>query len=494
MPRIGRVRSAGLGLLASTTGPPGFGFNIRSIRPHKCAPHGAIATTLSFSVVTHLPVTGTADEAGALASVRANANSLFMDIPLLAYILVNAIICPMTKTKWLMAAILFTAPTLGHAATLRVEAGGNAQERLQTALLDAKSGDTVEIGPGRFDLTDGLSLDVDKVTIRGAGPKVTVLSFKGQKGAGEGLLVTSDDVVLRDFAVEDSKGDGIKSKAAHRIVYYNLRVEWTGGPKASNGAYGAYPVESTDVLIDKVVVRGASDAGIYVGQSKNIIVRNSVATHNVAGIEIENSFNADVYSNVAMHNTGGILVFDLPNLPQKGGHAIRVYSNRVTKNDTPNFAPKGNIVAGVPNGTGVLVMANRDVHVFGNVIGENGTANALIVGYQQKFTDATYNPLASRIVVRDNDMGRAGFAPGPQFGGGDQLAAAFGGALPPIIWDGTGSDVQIKQGGPVLSLGLTDPAAGPETAKPTIVDLSGGAALPEPQPVVLPASMEAAIR
>ena len=41
------------------------------------------------------------------------------------------------------------------------------------------------------------------------------------------------------------------------------------------------------------VAIGASDAGIY-GQSKNIIVRNSVAQYNVAGIEIENSYYADV--------------------------------------------------------------------------------------------------------------------------------------------------------------------------------------------------------
>jgi parallel beta-helix repeat protein len=251
------------------------------------------------------------------------------------------------------------------AQTLNVAPGPGAQERLQTALIEAQPGDTIRLGAGRFELTDGLSLDVNNVTVRGAGADKTVLSFKGQKGAGEGLLVTSDDVVLRDFAVEDTKGDGIKSKGADRIVYHQLRVEWTGGPKETNGAYGVYPVSSIDVLVDKVLVRGASDAGIYVGQSKNIVVRNSVAEFNVAGIEIENSYHADVHGNVARRNTGGILIFDLPNLPQMGGHSIRVFDNQVTDNDTPNFAPKGNIVASVPMGTGVMVMANRNVHVFG---------------------------------------------------------------------------------------------------------------------------------
>ena len=387
--------------------------------------------------------------------------------------------------------LAFVQPAL--ADTIRVEPGADAQSRLQSALIDAKPGDIVEIAAGRYDLTDGLSLDVDRVTIKGAGPAATILSFKGQKGAGEGLLVTADDVVLQGFAVEDSRGDGIKSKAANRIVYHDLRVEWTGGPKASNGAYGVYPVESSDVLIDKVTVKGASDAGIYVGQSKNIIVRNSLAMFNVAGIEIENCYGADVYQNVATHNAGGILVFDLPNLPQKGGHSVRIFSNRSERNDTPNFAPKGNIVAGVPNGTGVIIMANRDVHVFNNILGENGSTNIFIVGYRNSFTDTGYNPLPANVVIGGNTHGRAGYAPGPQFEGGAEMLAAMG-SVPPIVWDGTGSNIRVTDKVPTLSLGLTDPKARATSANPAVVDLSQGAEPALLAPIVLPQSMEAAIR
>ncbi len=392
----------------------------------------------------------------------------------------------------LLLATLLASPAL--AGTITVAPGPNAQERLQEALIEAQPGDTVSIGAGRFDLTDGLSLDVDKVTVRGAGPGATILSFKGQQGAGEGLLVTSDDVVLRGFAIEDSKGDGIKSKGADRIVYHDLRVEWTGGPKPTNGAYGVYPVESKHILIDKVTVKGASDAGIYVGQSDQIVVRNSTAEFNVAGIEIENSFNADVHSNVATRNTGGILVFDLPNLPQKGGRNVRVFSNKIVDNDTANFAPPGNIVASVPNGTGVIVMANRDVHVFDNEIGGNGSTNVFVVGYSQKFDDKEYNPLGSNIVVRGNKHGRAGYAPGPQFVGGKELVAAMG-SVPPIVWDGTGTNVHFLDGVPALTLQLTDPTTRATAARPALVQAGGPppvvAALPE---IVLPPSMEAAIK
>jgi nitrous oxidase accessory protein NosD len=355
-----------------------------------------------------------------------------------------------------------------YAKTLDVAAGPDAQERLQTALLDAKPGDVVKLGAGRFELTDGLSLDVDNVTVQGAGPDKSILSFKGQKGAGEGLLITSDRVTVRDFGVEDSKGDGIKS----------------------NGAYGVYPVSSTNVLIDKVVVKGASDAGIYVGQSKNIVVKRSRAEFNVAGIEIENSMNADVFDNVATHNTGGILVFDLPNLPQMGGHSTRLFRNKVVQNDTPNFAPKGNIVASVPNGTGIMVMANRNVHVFENEIDGNQSTGVTLVSYTQKFDDKTYNPLPRDVVVRNNKFGRNGWA--PTFAGGEILAKMAGGTLPPVLWDGVtsapGNDGPVKVrliDGPVMNLRLAGPGQ-LMTANPVVTPTFGDATPAEPAAVVLP--------
>ncbi|MFL0414282.1 parallel beta-helix domain-containing protein [uncultured Sphingomonas sp.] len=389
------------------------------------------------------------------------------------------------------AMLIALAATPAAARTISVSPSGNAQEALQEALLDAKPGDVVAIAAGRYDLTDGLSLDVSGVTVRGAGPDKTVLSFKGQQGAGEGLLVTSDDVVLRGFAIEDSKGDGIKSKGADRIVYKDIRVEWTGGPKETNGAYGIYPVESKSVLVDGGMVRGASDAGIYVGQSEDIIVRNSIVEQNVAGIEIENSRHADVYGNTATRNTGGILVFDLPNLPRGNGGDVRVYGNTVVDNDTPNFAPKGNIVAQVPKGTGVLVMANDGVFITDNALAKNATANVMIVSYRNPYQDAKYNPLPRNVVVAKNTHGPAGFAPG--LPGGEQLAAAMGGAIPAVLWDGTGDANSLTvSDSKVLSLGLKAGEA-PTNARPTPVDLQRTPAALR-APVVLPAAMEAAAK
>ena len=364
------------------------------------------------------------------------------------------------------------AVTSVHAKTIDVAAGEGAQQRLQEALILAQPGDVVAIGAGRFILSDGLSLDAANVTVRGMGMEATVLDFTGQQGAGEGLLVTSDDVTLRDFAVENAKGDAIKSKGADRIVYYRVRAEWTGGPKETNGAYGIYPVESTGVLIDGVVAKGASDAGIYVGQSKDITVRNSRAEGNVAGIEIENSRNAIVTGNFVTRNTGGILVFDLPALPVMGGGNVLIEDNLVIGNDTANFAPKGNIVASVRRGTGVMVMANDGVTVRNNRIDGNPTSAVMVITYPLKFTDKTYNPSPRRVTVGENRFGRNGYD--PQIDGGAALVQAFGGALPPVLWDGLGvpgATLTAAQGVRAWSLNLPAQGADLATAKPAPVTL-----------------------
>ncbi len=405
----------------------------------------------------------------------------------------------MLKTSLLLATAMFAASA--DARTISVAAGPDAQERLQAALIDAQPGDVLQLAAGRFVLSGGLSLDVAGVTVAGAGPAATVLDFTGQKGEGEGLLITSNDVLIRDLGMENPKGNGLKSKGSDGISFVNVRVEWTGGPKASNGAYGVYPVSSKHVLIDRVVVKGASDAGIYVGQSDQIVVRNSRAEGNVAGIEIENSYNADVHDNVATNNAGGILVFDLPDLPQQGGHSVRLFRNQVIANNHVNFAAPGNIVAGVPSGTGVMVMANRNVHVTDNDIRDNLGNAVMLVAYTQAFTDSNYNPLPRSIAVRGNRY--AGNGAKPAFAGGAEIAAAVGGTLPPVMWDGItgytvpgGAAVTAEGGifvndGPLLNLGLKTHGTPASAARPSIGAARAMATLAEPAPVVLPAAQEA---
>jgi parallel beta-helix repeat protein len=315
-------------------------------------------------------------------------------------------------------------------------------KKLQGQLLDAKPGTVVEIPAGRWHLDRGLSLRVSGVTVRGAGMEQTILSFRNQVAGPEGLLAQASDFTIEGLTIEDTKGDALKINSGDNITIRNVRVRWTDGPKTSNGAYGLYPVKTNNVLIEGSQSFGAADAGIYVGQSRNVIVRNCRAEQNVAGIEIENTIDADVHDNVATGNTGGILVFNMPNLSQPG-HSTRVFHNKVDANNTANFGAKGTAVSSVPAGSGVVVNSNSLVEIFDNDVTNNATANVIISSYfstgyfNTKGVEPGYDPYPRGIHVHGNRFAGGGDSPD-----GMDLkvlkTAMFGltGRFPDVLWDG----------------------------------------------------------
>ena len=330
-----------------------------------------------------------------------------------------------------------------YSKTITIYPSTDPYTEIQEALILANPGDIVHISEGFYKLEDSLSIDIDNLTLQGDGINKTILSFKDQMSGAQGLSVTSDGVILQDFAVEDAKGDAIKVKGVHGISFIRVRTEWTNGPDELNGAYGLYPVESKNVLIDSCVAIGASDAGIYVGQSENIIVKNSRAEFNVAGIEIENSYYADVFDNHAENNTGGILVFDLPDIPQQGGHHVRVFRNKSINNNTDNFAPEGNIVGEVPRGTGIIIQANSHVEIFENDIGGNDTVNIAIVTYGYETEDKNYYPHPRAIQVHNNRFTKSGNNPDLETGELAKILYELSDKnMPDIFWDGI---LPIKQ-------------------------------------------------
>ncbi|MBX3707755.1 MAG: right-handed parallel beta-helix repeat-containing protein [Pseudomonadales bacterium] len=316
------------------------------------------------------------------------------------------------------------------------------EETLRLALETATPGTVIDIPSGVHRFSRGLVLNTSGVTLRGAGIDLTVLSFKEQVAGAEGLLVNAGDFIIEDLAIEDTVGDALKINGGRNVVIRRVRTEWTNGPDTGNGAYGIYPVQTENTLIEDSVAIGASDAGIYVGQSRNVVVRNNRAEYNVAGIEIENTVGADVYGNLATNNTGGVLVFNMPDLPVTG-HTTRVYDNDVIGNNTTNFGAPGSAVASVPAGSGIVINSNDRVEIFGNRIGDNRTANILISSlfsaeYSQTGESAPdFDPYPEEIFIHGNTFTPGGSAP-------DRAAldtlrtAVFGadGRLPDILWDG----------------------------------------------------------
>ncbi|MEN7341436.1 MAG: parallel beta-helix domain-containing protein [Pseudomonadota bacterium] len=325
------------------------------------------------------------------------------------------------------------------------------QETLQLQLLDATPGSVINIPEGVFLFDRSLSLAVDGVTIRGAGMDKTILSFKGQVAGAEGLLVTANDFTIEHLAIEDTKGDALKITEGDNIVIRGIRTEWTGGHKTSNGAYGIYPVQTTNVLMEDNVAIGASDAGLYIGQSNNVIVRRNRAEFNVAGIEIENTINADVYENTAVNNTGGILVFNMPNLPQEGRNT-RVFNNTVVDNNTDNFGHKGTPVASVPAGSGIVINSNDRVEIFENDVRNNNTANVIVssvysTNYSEGDTVDSYDPYPEGIYIYDNRFDGGGESPDGLDLKALKLAVyGFGGAFPDVVWDGFQNEEKLVDG------------------------------------------------
>jgi parallel beta-helix repeat protein len=281
------------------------------------------------------------------------------------------------------------------------------QKAVQEKFINAQNGDVIELPEGKFQLSKTLFLEgLNDVTIKGQGKDKTFLSFKDQEEGSEGLYVSNvKNFTISDFTIEDAKGDNIKIKGAEGVVIKNINSRWTDGAKETNGAYAIYPVSCKDVLIEDSEASYASDAGIYVGQSTNVVVRRCYAHHNVAGIEIENCINSDVYENKSINNTGGILVFDLPNLPQANGRNARVFKNIIKENNFKNFAAKGNIVAAVPPGTGMIVLATDSVDIFDNDITNHKSVGIAIASYQltqRPLNDTAYGPYCNAIYIRNN--------------------------------------------------------------------------------------------
>lgn len=301
------------------------------------------------------------------------------------------------------------------------------EQSLQTQLITIQDGDTLFLPEGNFMFTKSLAMEgKSNITIRGKGMDKTILSFKNQTEGAQGLLISNGkNVTLEDFSIEDAKGDNLKVSEVNGITFKRIRSVWADGPKTENGAYALYPVLCKHVLIDECIAMGSSDAGIYVGQSDSVVIRNSKAYWNVAGIESENSRWVEIYGNEAYDNTGGILIFDLPGLTQYG-HTTKVFNNKVHNNNHENFAMKGNIVASIPPGTGVMILATHNLELTGNEIIDNKTVGTGIISYElvaalnegeveqetsiggvqtvaNNFrADSLYNPFPYGIYIHDN--------------------------------------------------------------------------------------------
>jgi parallel beta-helix repeat protein len=289
-----------------------------------------------------------------------------------------------------------------------VSPGADDTAALQGALLDAAADSTVCLAEGTFMLNTEISISQDGLTLKGAGRDLSILDFSDQDLGANGIKVTGDDVTMTAFTVRESPGDGIRGDMVKNIVFDDVAVTWAAEASLDNGAYGFYPVGCDGVVIRNSLVRGARDAGIYVGQSFNILVEDNEALGNVAGIEIENSTDAVVRRNHAHDNTGGLLIFNLPGLEVKNGVRTLAYDNIIENNNAVNFGEPGTAVAAVPPGIGFMILASDDNEIRNNTIRGNKSTGIVITEYTElllePFDDPSYDVYAEGNYIHDNEF------------------------------------------------------------------------------------------
>ncbi len=324
-------------------------------------------------------------------------------------------------------------------------ASGSNTEAIQEAFIEVKTGETICFEDGTYEVDNELSLSVANVTVQGNAKdrSAVVLDYSDQQEGKDALSVSSDGFTIQHLTLKNSSGNSIVARNTKRTTFRNLRVFWDRAASTENGAYAVYPLSSEDVLVEGCEVSGASDAGIYVGQSKNIIVQDNVVHGNVAGIEIENSDNALVTDNLVYENTAGILVFVLPNLEKKDGVGAIVEDNEIRDNNLENFGEEGTTVSFVPPGIGLLLLAADKTEVRENTFRNNKSGAILAVSYDTfslicaanggrncSGTDADTDPDLSKTYIHDNTFENNGQDPSAL------VAGLLGDSLENVLWDG----------------------------------------------------------
>ena len=307
-------------------------------------------------------------------------------------------------------------PTARTATTLRVKSGTS----IQTVVDGTIPGDIVEIEAGTYN--EAVVTDTPNLTVRGvvdAAGNRPVLDGQGQHA--NGISATGNNLVIENLTLRNYRNNGVFVDGATGIVLRDLFVEATG-------VYGVYPVHCSDVLIERVTATGVNDAGIYVGQCRKIVVRNSVAYGNVIGIEVENSIDAEVYNNEAYGNSVGIFIDLLPNLPSKASRGTRLYNNISRDNNLANFSTPEMTSAMLPNGVGILVLGADDVEIYNNKLTNNNTVGLAVFSTAPFFENVDIDPKPERLHAHGNTYAANGSAP-------DKLVVELGLYGADVLWD-----------------------------------------------------------
>lgn len=269
---------------------------------------------------------------------------------------------------------------------------------IQEAVKAANPGDLIRVYPGTY--SENVYIDKDDISLQGVVIKGEWPVLDGKKEINDAFLYSGNGILIENFKIINYKGNGIMGQAGNNFV---IRNNWI----IDTGVYGIFPQYGKNGLIEHNVLSVIADAAIYVGMCDNVDVLHNEVFDSVAGIEIENSRHCLVENNYAHDNTGGLLAFVTPGLPIKTTFDVILRNNFVINNNHENFGAPGSTVAGIPAGTGVLIMAADDVIVENNIITGNKNSGITIVDLatgDPKANDPNSEGNPDRVVILDNIM------------------------------------------------------------------------------------------
>ena len=312
--------------------------------------------------------------------------------------------------------------------TLMVSPGDN----IQLIADEARPGDTIMIEPGIY--YQRVAIDINDITIYGIADENGVYpTLDGENKLSEAIISSGNNFEAAYLRVVNYTDNGILVEGVTGVYLHDIYAENTG-------TYGLYPVKSTDVLIEDSEVVGANDAGIYAGQSENVVVRNNVVYENVLGIELENTVNGEVYSNHAYNNTNAILIVVLPQLTSKVSLNTKVYDNLLEDNNHANFAKQGTAASIMPAGSGIALVGSDQVEVYNNTIKNNKTAGigifSLLIAYDAN--EVNVGPTPENIRIYGNHFENNGYDP-------DEFISNMGIPGADLLWDVSGDNVRVNE-------------------------------------------------
>jgi parallel beta-helix repeat protein len=221
---------------------------------------------------------------------------------------------------------------VSSAATFTVNASGGADyTKIQDAIDNATSGDTIEVHAGSYFENVNITR---KITLRGIGMPVVDAG-----GNGNVITLSENGIRLEGFTATESAGYRIQQLPGAGILVTSNNNTLTGN-NASNNGIGIYMSGSNNTLIGNSASNNyygkySNDAGdgIRLVSSNNTLIDNIASNNGEYGIYLSGSNNTLIGNNASNNGDYGIILsFSTKN----------VLKNNVMKGNNFNFELDGN--------------------------------------------------------------------------------------------------------------------------------------------------------